>query len=813
MKKISLIILVCFLALGFVPRSAQAVKTVHVEHNTEQQFKQGDPCHVIINSTGEISLAYRTKTLLSNKDEVWVVNDIVQAATGSLYVATSGKGYIYLLKEEQEPQIVYGEDIVDHKHVFSLAIDGKGCLLAGTSGKTAQLVRFDKAHKTKTLFQEDEIKYVWCILVGPGGRIYLGTGPTGKIITLDSNGQNPEVLYKAKEKNILSLALDADGILYAGGDENGLVYRIEPGTSKTTIAYDTGHGEISGLVFDEAGNLYVSTADTSAARPGAKLILSNGDTSRPESTDEKDKEDKENEKGEKGEKDKKNEVEKINEDKASDNNKNNGGKAKKNKAKTEAEAEAEAETEKDTKKEAGKKQANNLEKNKTGQPTNPADKDKPEKVAELIPAATKSSDKTPSVSPAGTTSAPKPSKPAKTNEVYQISPSGYVTSLFSRKVMILSMAYMGHGKLLLGTGIEGELVRLDTQKQEAVVLHTVKPSAQISAVLADADGTVYAGCANPGAVYVIKPDYALEGIYKSQAVDAKQISKWGKLHLEADIPSQSNLKISFRSGNTSDPKKGGWQKWTEPIDAIEDIEIHAAPARFLQYRLHFGSSDGCHTAVVREVKLAHMIPNLPPLIENVTIKSGQVDKTGKSTNSSKNMTITWKTKEPNNDKLTCEIFVRIVGREKWVRIAKKVKEEKYIWDSRTVADGRYEVKVTASDEPDNPKEQALTASRVSRPITVDNTPPEIIRMSHNIDGEKLHFEATVKDALSVIGSVEYVIDSGEIWHIALPNDGIFDSREENIRFELKIDASGEHLLAVRFTDALGNRTYRNLTIK
>ncbi len=802
MKKIFLIVLVCFLSPGLVPRSAQAVKTVHIEHNTEQQFKQGDPCRVIINSTGEISLAYRTKTLLSNKDEVWVVNDIVRGAAGSLYVATSGKGYIYLLKEEQEPKIIYGKDLIDHKHVFSLAIDGKGRLLAGTSGKTAQLVRFDKAHKTKTLFQEDEIKYVWCILVGPGGRIYLGTGPTGKIITLDSNGKNPEVLYKAKEKNILALALDADGILYAGGDENGLVYRIEPGTSGTTIAYDTGHGEISGLVFDEAGNLYVSTADTSAARPGAKLILSNGDTSRPESADEKNKKDKKGQKDKTDKKDKKNKVEKINKNKASG---NNNDKAKKTKTK--------AKTEENAKKEAGKKQADNVEKNKISQSVKPADKDKTEKTAELIPAATKSSDKPASARPASTTSAPKPSKPAETNEVYQINPSGYVTSLFSRKVMILSMAYMGDGKLLLGTGIEGKLVQLDTQKQEAVVLHTVKPSAQISALLADADGSIYAGCANPGAVYAIKPDYAPEGIYKSQAVDAKQISRWGKLHLEADIPSQSSLKISFRSGNTSDPKKGGWQKWTEPIDATEDIEIYAAPARFLQYRLHFGSSDGCHTAVVREVKLAHMIPNLPPLIENVTIKSGQADNSGQSAHSSKKMTIAWKTKEPNNDKLTCEIFIRLVGYEKWVRIAKEIKEEKYSWDSRTVADGRYEVKVTASDEPDNPEGQALTASRVSRPIVVDNTPPEIIRMSHNIDGEKLYFEATVKDALSVIGSVEYVIDSGEIWHIALPNDGIFDSREENVRFELKTDAPGEHLLAVRFTDALGNRTYRNLAFK
>ncbi|MCK4628611.1 MAG: hypothetical protein KAT56_06380, partial [Sedimentisphaerales bacterium] len=470
------------------------------------------------------------------------------------------------------------------------------------------------------------------------------------------------------------------------------------------------------------------------------------------------------------------------------------------------------ESQKNAKKETGKKQADDLEKNKTSQPSKPTDKDKTEKTAELIPAATNSANKPSPASSASATSAPKPAKPAKTNEVYQISPSGYVTSLFSRKVMILSMAYMGSDKLLLGTGIEGKLIRLETDTQEAVVLHTVKPSVQISAVLADADGTVYAGCANPGAVYEIKPDYAIEGIYISPAIDAKQISKWGKLHLEADMPCQSSLKVSFRSGNTSDPKKGGWQKWTEQTDASEDMEIRAAPARFLQYRLHFGSSDGRHTAVVREVKLAHMIPNLPPLIKNVTIKSGQADKTGKSTRSSKSMTITWKTDEPNNDELTCEIFIRLVGRGKWVRIAKKVKEEKYTWDSRTVADGRYEVKVTASDELNNPEGQALTASRVSRPVVVDNTPPEITRISYTLNGKILRFQAVLKDTLSVIGSVEYVIDSGETWHIALPDDGIFDSREENIRFELEIDAPGEHLLAVRFTDALGNRTYRNLSV-
>jgi len=162
-----------------------------------------------------------------------------------------------------------------------LALDAEGRLLAGTGGKAGVLLRFSKSGRVSTIFKAGDVKYIWAIAVGPAGRIYLGTGPDGKVITLDANGKGVEVLYKAKEKNILALALGKNGILYAGGDKYGLVYKIDPATRKTTIAYDTGHQEISGLVFDEAGNLYISTADAGAARPGAKLILSNGDTSHP----------------------------------------------------------------------------------------------------------------------------------------------------------------------------------------------------------------------------------------------------------------------------------------------------------------------------------------------------------------------------------------------------------------------------------------------------------------------------------------------------------------------------------------------------
>jgi len=364
-------------------------------------------------------------------------------------------------------------------------------------------------------------------------------------MTLDANGQNPQVLYEAKEKNILAVALDADGILFAGGDEEGLIYRIDPGSKQTRIVYDSQHGEISGLVFDEKGNLYAATADASTSRPGAKLILSDGQQGRPAKGAEK--EDKEKQKNE-----------------------------RKKRTPEKSDKEDSSET-KDSKKD-----------------------DK--KSAQLVPPATSGSS---SGSSRPSISSPKSSSgPAKPNDVYMISPQGFVQTLLNKSVVFLSLDYAADGELLIGTGHEGDLLSLDVDTQEAVVLYSAKPSLQISSVLTDSAGTIYVGCANPGRVFAIEPYFAGQGYYKSQVIDAGQISRWGKLQIEADIPADTRLTVSTRSGNTADPKKKGWEDWTQAVVVTEDVVIRSALGRFLQYRLRFVSEKGEHTAVLKSVKVA-----------------------------------------------------------------------------------------------------------------------------------------------------------------------------------------------------------------
>ena len=262
--------------------SVWGVNTVYVEHNSEEQFTEGEPNKVLISSEGEISLGYEVETLLTDSNDVWVINALAEGDDGSLYAASSGAGYVHRWRAgSTDGEIIYGKGDDDARHVFSLAVDRDGMLLAGTGGESGQLLRLDGQGGKEVLWADEQVKYIWSIVVGPAGRIYLGTGPGGKVMTLGPDGGNAEVLYQASEKNILCLALDADGMLYAGGDEHGLVYRVDPGSKIATIVYDCGHGEISSLVFDEVGNLYASTADATAARPGAKLVLSDGRDGRP----------------------------------------------------------------------------------------------------------------------------------------------------------------------------------------------------------------------------------------------------------------------------------------------------------------------------------------------------------------------------------------------------------------------------------------------------------------------------------------------------------------------------------------------------
>ena len=144
----------------------------------------------------------------------------------------------------------------------------------------------------------------------------------------------------------------------------------------------------------------------------------------------------------------------------------------------------------------------------------------------------------------------------------------------------------------------------------------------------------------------------------------------------------------------------------------------------------------------------------------------------------------------------------------WKLVRDKVRERYLSWDSTAYPDGRYLLRVTASDAPANPPDQALTGLRESDPFLIDNTPPEITCC--NVSGSSVQFHA--KDALSILAKAEYSVNGGD-WIIVEPTTRLTDSAEHDYRVALPNRPPGEATIAVRVEDEYGNQAVAKTVLK
>ncbi len=147
----------------------------------------------------------------------------------------------------------------------------------------------------------------------------------------------------------------------------------------------------------------------------------------------------------------------------------------------------------------------------------------------------------------------------------------------------------------------------------------------------------------------------------------------------------------------------------------------------------------------------------------------------------------------------------------WKLLKDKIREHYYSWDSTAFPDGKYIVRVTASDAPSNPPDQALTSSLESDPFLIDNTPPEITGLQGSPSGSKIELRFHAKDALSNIGKAEYSVNGGE-WILVEPVNRLTDSMEED--YHVTIDRpQGEATIAVRVSDEYENQCVSKTVVK
>jgi hypothetical protein len=125
-----------------------------------------------------------------------------------------------------------------------------------------------------------------------------------------------------------------------------------------------------------------------------------------------------------------------------------------------------------------------------------------------------------------------------------------------------------------------------------------------------------------------------------------------------------------------------------------------------------------------------------------------------------------------------------------------------VWDTTTVPNGTYFVRVIASDAPSNSAATALTGELDSSAFDIDNTPPAFSGATARLDGTRTIVTFDVKDDQSPIQRVEYSGD-GEEWRAVFPVDGIADSRSEHyeVAIEGRISPRG---ITVRAIDSMNN---------
>ncbi len=402
----------------------------------------------------------------------------------------------------------------------------------------------------------------------------------------------------------------------------------------------------------------------------------------------------------------------------------------------------------------------------------------------------------------GPTLVDKRTKPDKASSIYKITKDGFVTDIFSETAVFFCLAEQNK-KLLVGTGNSAQLFTIDLAPEEQAIIYEDEQASQITAVTVVGED-IYLGTANPAKLIKLGAGFASEGTYTSDLIDADQPANWGKLQIEADIPKGCKVIVASRSGNVKDINDSTFSKWTEPMPVTEPIQLRCPLGRFCQYKLVLQSEDGLKSPLIREIAVASSVPNLAPKVESVSVdRIPQKEYTLK---------ISYKAEDDNADKLIYKIDFRKVGRTNWIELKDELEEDNFEWDSRTVEDGRYEVRITASDERSNTTTTKLTGSRISEPVIVDNTGPVITKHTIDKNAKTITLKLQVSDEFSAIGKLDYTIDSNAEWIGAIPDDVVYDTTEENFTIVVEKLEPGEHIIAIKVSDDIGNTTYKTFEV-
>ena len=397
-----------------------------------------------------------------------------------------------------------------------------------------------------------------------------------------------------------------------------------------------------------------------------------------------------------------------------------------------------------------------------------------------------------------------PTRPGQASHIYKITKDGFVTDVFGERAVFFCLAEKDK-KLLVGTGNSAQLFTVEPASEKQAIIYDDKQASQITAINVRKDA-VYLGTANPAKLIKLGAGFTSKGTYSSDLIDAGQPAQWGKLQIEADIPKGCKVQVASRSGNVKDVNDPTFSDWTQLVEITQPIQLRCPLGRFCQYKLVLQSEDDSLSPVIREIAVASSVPNLAPKVQSISVV--RIAAAGKKGT----FKISYKAKDDNGDKMIYKIDFRKVGRTNWIELKDELEADNFEWDGKTIEDGRYEVRVTTSDERSNTTTTKLTGSRISEPVVVDNTAPVIKKHSINKNSKTITLKLQVSDEFSAIGRLNYTVDSNKKWIGTMPDDLVYDTTDEDFTIVIDKLKAGEHIIAVRITDSVGNIVYKTFEV-
>ena len=653
--------------------------------------------------------------------------------------------------------------------LWTLLPAADGAIWVG-SGNEGKVLRVGSDGRVTTFFDSGELE-VHALAPAPNGGLYVGTSPDGRIYHVAADGTS-KTLFDPDDKYIWSLAVDRSGNLFAATGNKGTIYRITP-DGKGTAVYKTNATNVVTLAFARNGELLAGTESPGRLfrieASGKAFVLLDSP------------------------------YREIHALRVADDGTIYAA--------------------------AVNAQAGERQEVTASEPPRP-------------PGGTVSAEITGVSVIESPVSSPAP-PPARTPRragrggIYRIQTDGLWDLMWdSGEDAPHDIVLEPGGSLLVGTGTEGKIFRVAGEPARATLLARAG-ARQVTALLREASGRVIGTSSNPGKLFSLASEPARRGTYESEIRDAGTVATWGVIRWRAAL-NGGQVQIQTRSGNTATPDET-WSAWSKAYATGAGEQIASPNARYLQWRAVLSSNAA--SPVLTSVTAAYLPRNLRPVIASITVhppgtvfqkpfSSGEPEIAGFQDNTTDGrpapgapstsaapplgrrqytkglQTFVWKAEDGNEDRLQFDVSYRREGDTTWRLLQRGLWDAIFVWDTTSVPDGTYFVRISASDAPSNSPATALVGELESTSFDIDNTPPRVETMPVTRSGSRLTIAFSVRDEQSAVQRVEYSLDASR-WRIVHPKDGIPDSRRED--FELVLDESeASRNVIIRVTDGMNN---------